>query len=432
MTLSGAPQAQARAQARWATTAARLRSVTPSAVGRGALAAILVATGTALSVVTWPALLPFLAGAILAYAVLPVANRLDRFMPRPLAALLAEFLALGILAGVAVVVVPPLVQSFVRLALLLPSADEVAAWLAQLQGQLGDLPEPVRGIVLSVLTQTATGVSTALGGLVEGAGDFLTRQILGVLSTVTFVVGLLVIPAWVLTIVADERTIKRRAEGFVAPALRPDVVALFRIVDRSLSTFLRIQVVLAIATGVLIWVGLELAQQLGIAQYPYAVAAAVLLGALQLIPQLGYFFGFFPVLLVLVLSGPVPAATALVVYVVAARIASDLIGSRVARGVLDVHPALLIPAIVVLSEFGPIWLLAAAPVVGIVRDLSRYISGRLSDPPMPAGLLPGQGRRDLVAVPPERSVPSVYRDRPRARPVAGVPATVPATRSRQP
>ena len=66
------------------------------------------------------------------------------------------------------------------------------------------------------------------------------------------------------------------------------------------------------------------------------------------------------------------------------------------RGVLDVHPGLLIPAIVVLSQFGLLWLLAAAPVVAILRDVTRYLAGRLGDPPAPANVLPGEraaGRR---------------------------------------
>ena len=54
------------------------------------------------------------------------------------------------------------------------------------------------------------------------------------------------------------------------------------------------------------------------------------------------------------------------------------------------HPGLLIPAIVVLSQFGVIWLLAAAPAVAIVRDLVRYANARLADPPGPAGVLPGE------------------------------------------
>jgi predicted PurR-regulated permease PerM len=430
MTLSGSPAARTRAADRWSAVADRAMSVTPSALARGAIAAGLVTAGAWLSVATWPALLPFLAGAVIAYAVLPVANRLDRFMPRVIAALLAEGLALALLLGVTVIVVPPLLRSLVRVAMLLPTGDQVEAWVASLQTQLGDLPEPIHTIVLGVLTETATNLSAALTGLVEGAGDFLTQQILGAAGTATFLLGLLVIPVWILTIVADERTIKRRAVGFVAPAVRTDVVAGFRIVDRALSTFLRAQVLVAVATGAFVWIGFEILQALGVAEYPYALAGAVLLGSLQLIPQLGFFLGLFPLLLVLAVSGPVPALGAGAVYLIATRAASTLLQGRLSRGVLDVHPALLIPAIVVLSEFGLIWLLAAAPAVAIVRDLARYASGRLDVPPAPAGVLPGERRREAVAVPPSGAVPSVYRDRVAARTAAVTAGAVATTTAR--
>ena len=137
--------------------------------------------------------------------------------------------------------------------------------------------------------------------------------------------------------------------------------ALGRIVDRVFGTFLRVQVVLAIVVGFLIWLGLTIAQAMGIAEFRYAVTGATLLGFLQLIPELGFFLGFFPILLVLAIGGPVPAATTVVVYILASQIANAVVETRVSRGILDVHPALLIPAIVVLTQFGGLWLFAAAP-----------------------------------------------------------------------
>jgi predicted PurR-regulated permease PerM len=238
------------------------------------------------------------------------------------------------------------------------------------------------------------------------------------------VLGLLVIPAWVLTLVADERQIKARGSRLIAPAARPDVHALFRIVDRALSTFLRIRVLLAVVAGVLIWAGLTIARELGIADFPFAVTGATLLGLLQLVPELGFFLGFFPILLVLVIGGPIPALTTAVVYVLAVRIASGLIETRVSRGVLDVHPGLLIPAIVVLSQFGPLWFLAAAPAVAIARDLVRYAAGRLADPPAPAGVLPGERRPTASSA--MAAVPTVYRARAaRLAAAAAAPATAP-------
>jgi predicted PurR-regulated permease PerM len=416
MTLSASPEARRRAGARWRGAADRLRSIGPGALGRGLLALAVLALGGWLSVATWPALAPFLVGAVIAYAVLPVANRLDRVMPRVLAALIAELVALGLLVGVVLVVVPPLLNALVQVALRLPSGDGVRETVAQLQAQLGDLPEPIRSILLSVLTETTTGLSAALNGAVQGAGSFLTQQILGLLGTATFLLGLLVIPAWILTMVSDERRIMARATRFIAPAARADVLAVVRIADRALATFLRIRVLLAIVTAALIWAGLEISRELGIADFPYAVAGAVLLGAFQLIPQLGFFLGLFPIALVLAISGPVPALVSLAVFAGAGRVASLVVEGRMSRGVLDVHPGLLIPAIVVLSEFGLVWLFVSAPVVAIARDLVRYVAGRLADPPRPAGVLPGERSR-MTAVPAAAPVRAVYRDRVASRPV---------------
>ena len=400
---------KAYAAARWAALADRLRSITPETVARLALGLGTLAVCGWLAAASWPALAPFAAGLVIAYTVLPLANRLDRFMPRVLAALIAELVALAVLAGVAVLVVPPLVRSVVIVAGQLPTGDQVSAQLDQLQQTLGQLDEPVRSVVLAVSTQVATNLQAVLEGAVNGMAGFVTQQILGFAGTLSFVLGLLVIPAWVLTMVSDDRKIRRQALAVVAPGLRADVLALARIADRGFGTFLRVQVTLAIVTGALVWLGLEGAHSLGIANFPYAIAGAALLGLLQLIPELGFFLGLFPLLLVLAVSGPLPAATALVVYWGAARLASSAVETRVSRGVLDVHPALLIPGIVVLSQFGLIWTLIAAPLIAVGRDLVRYLAGRLADPPQPAGLLPGERPAGRSGVPATVPVPSAYR-----------------------
>jgi hypothetical protein len=86
--------------------------------------------------------------------------------------------------------------------------------------------------------------------------------------------------------------------------------------------------------------------------------------------------------------------------------------------VLDVHPGLLIPGIVVLSQFGVLWLLAAAPVIAILRDSVRYLAGRLAEPPQPAGVLPGDRAAARSARAALAPVPSVYRS-------AAAPRTAP-------
>jgi len=404
---------KAHASTRWALLADRLRTITPESVARTAIGLVVLAIGVWLALASWPALAPFAAGVVIAYAVLPIANRLDHYMPRVLAALLAELVALAILAGVALLVVPPLISSLLVVAKLLPTADQVAERLASLQGQLGQLQEPVRGIVLTVATQVAANLQTAIDGVVNGLAGFVTAQILGFAGTLSFVLGLLVIPAWILTLVSDDQAIRRRAASVIAPSLRPDVLALARIADRAFATFLRVRVLLSIATGVLVWLGLEAAAavgpSIGVGPFKYALAAATLLGILQLIPELGFFLGIVPILLVLIVQGPVDALVVFGVYWGASKLASLLVEDRLTAGVLDVHPGLLIPGIVVLSQFGLLWMLVAAPLMAVGRDLVRYLVGRLAEPPQPAGLLPGERGSRRADAPASVPVPSVYR-----------------------
>ena len=421
MTLSAYPAARARASERWHVLADRLRTIRPEALAKGAIGVTLLAVSAQLIAASWPALMPFVVGAVLAYAVLPIANRQDAVMPRVLAALLAELVAVGLLVGVAVLVVPPLIRALGIVAQRLPTPEEIQAAVASLQGQVGTLPEPMQTIALALMSETAANLQGTLQGLTNQAASAITSQILGIFGTASNLLGLLVIPAWILTMVSDERAIKRQAGRLFPEAIRVDVLALFRIVDRTLGTFLRVRVLLGVVTGALIWAGLAIADQVGFGPFNYAVAAAVLLGTLQLIPELGFLLGFFPILLVFAIGGPVSGAVAVVVYVGAVKIASGLVETRLSRGVLDVHPGLLIPAIVVLSQFGVIWLLAAAPAVAIVRDLVRYASMRLADPPGPAGVLPGEKATGSRAGRAPTPVPSVYR-----APAQSAPAVPPA------
>jgi len=67
----------ARSRAEWASLRRRLETVTPAMLARAGLTvgAGLVVLGVAAG--TWPALMPFLVGAVIAYSVLPLVNRLD-------------------------------------------------------------------------------------------------------------------------------------------------------------------------------------------------------------------------------------------------------------------------------------------------------------------------------------------------------------------
>ncbi|MFL5755008.1 MAG: hypothetical protein ACJ77N_01805, partial [Chloroflexota bacterium] len=82
-------RAKTAAAAQWADLRDNLQTITPRMLARAGLVVAVLASIVQLTIATWPALLPFIAGGVLAYVLLPVVDSLDRVMPRPLAALLA-------------------------------------------------------------------------------------------------------------------------------------------------------------------------------------------------------------------------------------------------------------------------------------------------------------------------------------------------------
>ena len=71
---------KAYAARRWADLRDGITMTTPQAVGRGLLAVAVVGGSLWLAVATWPTLLPFLIGGLIAYTLLPVVDALDQMM----------------------------------------------------------------------------------------------------------------------------------------------------------------------------------------------------------------------------------------------------------------------------------------------------------------------------------------------------------------
>ncbi len=397
--------ARKRAQVAWSDLGARLASVTPSTLGRAVLVTAVVAGSWAVVAGTWPALLPFAIGGLIAYLVLPLVDTLDRFMPRGLAAAVALLALVAIVVAVFVVVVPPLASALVALGSVVPGSDEidrtVEAALAQLPASAREVSRPIVVAVVSTVKEGLDGASASLDDL----GPTIVDTALNVAGAA---LGLIVLPAWLLTALSSKQRAAAAVDARVAGWLRPDFWAVVRMLDRAAGAYLRGFVVLGFLVGVGTFIGLTVSSRLGGPTYPGALALSVLAGAFQLIPEFGWILGLAPALL-LVLVDPERAAVYVAVYLAARWLGGTIVGRRVSEGRLGVHPLVLIPGIVALGQFGVAGLLLSAPILTFASDMVRYLHGRLSEPPKPAGLLPGESlpARPSAAVAPV--VPAVYR-----------------------
>lgn len=408
---------QARAAAQWERLRQRLRTITPQALARSALVVAVTGAGLWLTAATWPAAAPFAIGAILAYVLLPLVDSLDRIMPRSLAAIIAVVAVVGVIGAVLVVVLPPLAGAFVRFAAELPTAAQIEEALARMQAGEVSLPEGSQVIVVPALEALAGAVRAALADTSGGLQRLAGTLIQALLNTVATLLGLIVLPAWMLTVLGAHRGVRGALYERVTPGLRDDARAIVAIVDRAAGSYLRGYVVAGLLVGAVAYFAALASPRLGGPTFNEPLAVATLAGATQVIPVIGPILGLLPALLVLPF-GADRAVAYLAVYLFARFVGGNLLGSRIMERRLTVHPAIMVPGVILIGQFGLIWLILAAPMVAITVDLLRYIHGRLSEPARPAGVLPGTSAAATVASTEETTTPAYV-------PVAYRPAVAP-------
>jgi predicted PurR-regulated permease PerM len=407
---------QQYAAAQWAGLRARLRTITPQAIGRAVLVAVVAGGLLWLGAATWPAAAPFIVGGLFAYLLLPLVDALDRVLPRWLAAVITVLVAVAAVVAVLAVVLPPLAGAFVRFAGELPTAQQIKDALDRWQAGQVAVPDGSQVIVVPALEALAAAIKAALADASGSLQRLAGLAIQTLLSALATLLGLIVLPTWLLTVLGAHRQQRAALYQRVAPGLRDDARAVVAIVDRAAGSYLRGYVASGLLVGIVAYIACLVSPRLGGPTINEPLAIATLIGAAQVIPVIGPILGLVPALLVLPF-GTDRAVTYLVIYISARFIGGNLIGSRIMERRLTVHPAIMVPGIVLIGQFGLIWLLLAAPMVAIAVDLVRYFAGRLSEPPMPAGVLPGTTA--VAKVGPSEATTTTYI------PVAYRPASAP-------
>ena len=381
---------QCKAQQAWQRLWLRIQSITPSGLLRFLLMVIALAGLIWLIASTFQSLAAFVIGIMLAYITLPVVNWLNRFLPRGLAVLLVILGEIALVALFFALLIPAVIQQLLRFLQTLPTTDQLRASFTQLAQQTQSWPQPVRVFLRGWLQQSTVNLQHNFTQYILGLVSLGARSILGLLSAFSFVLSLLVIPTWMFALLNDQRKGVRAVDRLLPDWLRPDFWAVARILDRTFRVYFRELVVMAIAVGLLTYLGLLLLARLGVQGIPFPILLAVLAGFTDFIPSIGTLLGTIVAVLFGLTSSWQTALAILLLYVAIHFLRNWLLSPMLTGGSVKIHPVILLVILVIASQFGLIWLFLGAPLAQIVFDLYRYVYGRLSDPPRPAGILPGE------------------------------------------
>ena len=381
---------QRKAQQAWQRLWMRIQSITPSGLLRFLLVVIALAGLIWLIASTFQSLAAFVIGIMLAYITLPVVNWLNRFLPRGLAVLLVILGEIALVALFFALLIPAVIQQLLRFLQTLPTTDQLRASFTQLAQQTQSWPQPVRVFLRGWLQQSTVNLQHNFTQYILGLVSLGARSILGLLSAFSFLLSLLVIPTWMFALLNDQRKGVRAVDRLLPDWLRPDFWAVARILDRTFRVYFRELVVMAIAVGLLTYLGLLLLARLGVQGIPFPILLAVLAGFTDFIPSIGTLLGTIVAVLFGLTSSWQTALAILLLYVAIHFLRNWLLSPMLTGGSVKIHPVILLVILVIASQFGLIWLFLGAPLAQIVFDLYRYVYGRLSDPPRPAGILPGE------------------------------------------
>jgi predicted PurR-regulated permease PerM len=306
----------------------------------------------------WSVLVLIIVSAFLAIGLHPTVTRLERLgMRRGLAVTIVLLGLLGFLVGFGYAIVPPIAHQAQSFATALPGyVDNLQQnpTLRGLNSRFG-LLDRARS-ALDAKNATSTGTK-ALGGIF-GVGKIVFATIFNVLTVLILT----------LYFVGAFERIKNLCYRMVPRPRRARAVLLGDEILNRVGGYVAGAFVIAMIAGLssLIWLSLPFIR------VPYALALAMLVAILDVIPLVGATIGAVVVTLVaFTVSLPVGLAT-LVFYIAYQQIENYLIYPRVMKRSVDVHPAAAIVAVLIggalLGVLGALLAIPVAAAIALVME----------------------------------------------------------------
>lgn len=336
--------------------------------GLAALAALLV----------WmlaPVLSPFVVAAVLAYALQPLVKKLHGLgLPRWLAAVLVQCLAVLALLGLLMLLVPVLLKELPLIQQQLPViVERLGVALERLLTQWGvpsvpDFPQ-LQAKLLSYLNDNREDwIKPLLSSLKVGG------------SAAMAVLGhAVLVPVALFFLLKDWGRLSDQVHVLVPPAWRATLDSLLHEVDEVLGQYLRgqlsVMALLALyyALGLRLF-GLDLAWPIG-----------VFTGLAMFVPYLGFGVGLLLALMAGVLQMPVADALTMVavVYGSGQLIESFFLTPRLVGERVGLHPLAVIFALLAFGQvLGFVGVLVALPVSAVLLVALRHVRARYLSSPL--------------------------------------------------
>lgn len=341
------------------------------------------------------ALLPFALGTFLAYLVAPVVNGVEARLPaalrgrrswRGLVVVAVYTLSvIGLVLSLAWIV-PPIGAEVGGLVQRLPELGRKMYDVAPdtIRTALTTYREAVPPDIQAVVDRNLQNVIPSLLSLLQSG---VSRTLSFALGTLSFVLGLVVVPLWMFYILRDQSDMTSAFYALVPAVLREDVRNVLILADSVLGAYLRGQVLLCLSVGVMVTAGLLFLH------LDFALLLGTIAGVLEVVPVLGPILGAIPALLVALATSPSNVLWVAVLALAVQQLENLFLVPQVQGMSVRLHPAVVMLALVVGSEVaGMVGVIMSVPLTAMFRDVASYLYLRLAERPLP----PAEAMAQLV------------------------------------
>jgi len=332
----------------------------------------------------------FVMALFFAYLVYPLVRRLNDRLPLVWAILLVYILIAILGAAILQLLIPPLISD------IQGAVKTVPGLVGNLVKVLQDPNNPIMHRIPPDERAYLSTVPQQIGGFLQtNALDTASKTINVLLSTVSVLATLIVVPVLAAYMLLDAENIKEGFLGLVPAKNRPKADAIIADLDKVVGGFIRGQLIDGSILGAMLTI------MLSFTHVPYALLIGVVSGALNFIPYAGALIAFVPAVILAFTTGGWPHAllVAILIFVIH-QIDGNFVAPRVLKENVGLSPFWIVIAILGGSEmFGLIGTFLAVPVAAMIRVLREH----LLPPPVPRSV----AKPALTAAPLEETRPPV-------------------------
>ncbi len=263
---------------------------------------------------------------------------------------------------IAIVIVYAVVIAFIIL-LVIPI---LPFFISQVQALLRAIPAYVDNASLALgiqvdKSQINSLISPLASSIGQNALSVTTKVFGGIFSVIT----LFILSFYMLV---DRQRIGRSIPNLIPQEYREKGILTIHLVEEKLGAWLRGQVILSLAIGLITWIALTL---LGI---PFALPLAILAGFLEIIPTLGPIIAAIPATIVALAISPVMAVTVIAVYTGIQLAENNILVPKIMEKAVGLNPVVIIIAILIGGNLlGVIGALLSIPFISAAIIIFRAL-----------------------------------------------------------